>query len=93
MFRLFLLAIIVYFSLRLVRRIVAAVAPRPNDTRPRQDYSSSQTKAGPAAVIDEMRRCPVCGTYNPTRLAYRKKELYFCNERCHEDFIRREQAS
>jgi len=86
MLRLFLFAIFVYFLLRMVRRVVAALAPRPSTPRHREPRTSDPVHEGPSGIIDEMKRCPTCGTYNPTRLAYRKKDLYFCNDRCHEDF-------
>ncbi|HKY63684.1 MAG TPA: hypothetical protein VJR29_09715 [bacterium] len=90
MFRLFLLALVIYFLLRLVRRVVASLASGASSPRPRPKPSTGPAGSG---VIDEMKRCPTCGTYNPTRLAYRKKDLYFCNDRCHEDFNDGKKAS
>lgn len=93
MLRLIFLALVVYFLLRLVRRVVSALASGASAPRSREKYSAPQSPAGSGGVIDEMKRCPTCGTYNPTRLAYRKKDLYFCNDRCHEDFNDGKQAS
>lgn len=90
MLRLFFLAIVIYLLLRLVRRVVSSLAS--GASAPRPTSSAPQGPAG-SGVIDEMKRCPTCGTYNPTRLAYRKKDLYFCNDRCHEDFNDGKKAS
>lgn len=97
MFRLFFLALMIYLVLRLVRRVVSMIAPGATQARSRtQAPPPSNGPMGPvgsSGVIDEMKRCPTCGTYNPTRLAYRKKDLYFCNARCHEDFNEGKPAS
>jgi hypothetical protein len=88
MVRLFLLALIIYVLLRVLRRVVSLLAPKTSSAR-----SGSSSPSGSGGVIDEMKRCPTCGTYNPTRLAYRKKDLYFCSQRCHEDFNHGKQSS
>ncbi len=93
MLRFVLLVIAVYLALRLLRRILLRPRnPGPFRSRqaaPRHDPSPS----GPPKVIDEMKPCPACGTFNPTRLAYEKKGLYFCEKRCHEAYIRGEKQS
>lgn len=96
MFRLFFLALVIYLLLRLLRRVVSALAPGASAPRSRPRSEPSPGPSGPmgsSGVIDEMKRCPTCGTYNPTRLGYRKKDLYFCNARCHEDFNEGKPAS
>lgn len=37
---------------------------------------------GGKKVIDQMKACPQCGTYNPSRQAYAYKGLYFCDRQC-----------
>jgi len=39
-------------------------------------------------VIDEMKACAHCGTYQPARSAFQKNGLYFCNRECHEAYRR-----
>jgi len=55
-----------------------------------QGLGSRSRPQGNSRVIDEMKACPQCGTYNPTRSALAKKGLYFCNKRCHEAYEKRE---
>lgn len=93
MLRFVLLVIAVYLALRLLRRIL--LRPRnPGAFRPRQAPTRpGPSPSGPPKVIDEMKPCPACGTFNPTRLAYEKKGLYFCEKRCHEAYIRGEKQA
>ena len=90
MLRFLFLVLLVYYLLRWLRGLLPKPRLRPrqgpqNPPGPMGRPPSSQPK-----VIDEMKPCPACGTFNPTRLAYEKKGLYFCDQRCHEAFIRGE---
>lgn len=52
-------------------------------------YGTSRGTSAPpktGKVIDEMKACPNCGTYNPSQLAYVQKDLYFCNRECHASY-------
>lgn len=51
-------------------------AHQPNTQRPQN----------PEKIIDEMKACPQCGTYNLSQIALVKKGLYFCNRECHEAY-------
>lgn len=35
-------------------------------------------------IVDEMKRCPSCGTFNPKSHAVKFQGEYFCNEECRE---------
>ncbi|MFO1463508.1 MAG: hypothetical protein U1F66_06995 [bacterium] len=85
MLRLLILALFVYFVLRLIRRLLLRPASK---ARGGWQAPSGGPARPPPKVIDEMKPCPACGTFNPTRLAYEKKGLYFCDQRCHEAYIR-----
>ncbi len=77
MFRLILLAGIVYLLLKWLRRSAPPKEKEP--TFQRQD-----------PAVEEMMRDPVCGTYVPASqavtLKQEKETLYFCSEECREKF-------
>lgn len=77
MFRLIILAAIVYLLLKWLRR---SAPPQ------RQAPGGGQTR-----TIEEMMQDPVCGTYVPISQAVtlkREKEiLYFCSEACRDKFL------
>ena len=93
MLRLLLFLILLYLLLRLLRRppIQGKASSRSRPKEPPR--AQPRPPGGAPKVVDEMKPCPQCGTYNPTRLAYVKNELYFCDQRCHEAFVRRESRS
>jgi YHS domain-containing protein len=77
MFRLILLAGIIYLLFKWLRKSAPpAPKPRPFD---RQDQA-----------VEEMVQDPVCGTYVPAGqavpLAGEKETLYFCSEECREKY-------
>ena len=78
MFRLILLAGIVYLLLKWLRRS-APSAPKPG-----RDFNKSGGR------IEEMMRDPVCGTYVPASqavtLELEKETLYFCSAGCRDKF-------
>ena len=93
MIRFVLLVVFVYLLLRMLTRMFSK-APKSGGFRaqkppPRRD----RPPPGPPRIVDEMKPCPSCGTFNPTRLAYEKKGLYFCDQRCHEAYIRGEKPA
>jgi hypothetical protein len=57
---------------------------------PKKSSPSARNKSRPAPakkpVIDEMKACAQCGTYQPARSAFQKNGLYFCNYECHEAY-------
>ena len=44
----------------------------------------SQSPPSQSLVVDEMKRCPSCGTFNPKSHALLFHGEYFCNEECKE---------
>ena len=47
------------------------VYPPPDSNPPSQNL-----------IVDEMKRCPACGTFNPKSHAVESHGEYFCNEEC-----------
>lgn len=92
MIRFLILVAIIYLLLRLVSRFFSKAKQGPK-FRARSVPRAAGSGSGPTKVIDEMKACPQCGTFNPTRLAYEKKGLYFCEARCHEAYIRGEKQA
>ncbi len=88
MLDLILVAVFVYIVLRMIRRLLIGRGPAPSSAPPPPRNDAQRAPPPPPRVVDEMKPCPTCGTFNPTRLAYEKKGLYFCDERCHEAYIR-----
>ena len=92
MLRFLIFVAIIYLLLRLLGRLFSKAKHGPK-FRPRTAPRAAGPGSGSAKVIDEMKACPHCGTFNPTRLAYEKKVLYFCEARCHEAYIRGEKQA
>jgi len=91
LFRLIFFFILIVLVVRLVMRLFSGAFKSFKGTlfpRPGSDPSSSN----PVNVIDEMRPCATCGTYAPSRHAYQKNGLYFCNRECHEIYLTRQKA-
>jgi len=88
MLDLILVALFVYIVLRMIRRLLVGPGPQRRPPPPPPSANGERRPPPPPRVVDEMKPCPACGTFNPTRLAYEKKGLYFCDERCHEAYIR-----
>jgi len=91
LFRLLFFLILIYLAIRFVLRIFSGPlrAFRAGmSTGPR----GAPKPADPSKVIDEMRPCAACGTYAPSRHAYQKNGLYFCNRECHEIYLTRQKA-
>ncbi len=92
MIRLLLLLIIFFLVIRVLFRIFSGPwkAFKKGVFAGGGNLEGGDPRAGP--VVDEMRACAQCGTYTPSRNAYRKKTLYFCNKQCHEAFVKRERV-
>ncbi|HCU25271.1 MAG TPA: hypothetical protein DF383_09650 [Deltaproteobacteria bacterium] len=94
MFRFILYAFLLYLLFRLLRRLTqrGGASSRSKTWSSQRVPPRHSTPRRPPQVIDEMKPCPACGTFNPTRLAFPQKNLYFCNRRCHEAYLKREQT-
>ncbi len=60
---------------------------RPKNSRfrstPPPPFSKVRPEKKPEEkIVDEMKRCPVCGTYNPKTFARVHRGEYFCDESC-----------
>jgi hypothetical protein len=90
MLRLILLIVIVYY---LTRYLVDFVRRHSRST-PKMNFRKGPRPSpqGPPnlRVVDEMKPCAQCGTYIPFRQAFQKNELYFCDQQCHEAFIKKD---
>ncbi len=94
MLRIILLIVLLYILYRLIfvtsgglKKLLKNFFSTPE----KHPYSPGTKIPDRERVIDEMKSCPQCGTYNPARTAFRSKELYglyFCNERCHEAYLK-----
>ncbi len=57
-------------------------------THARKDFGFKKRKTykdTPSAqnlIVDEMKKCPACGTFNPLSHALRDGKDFFCNEEC-----------
>ena len=79
--------IIFLILLYLVYRIWVWLRRLPNKLFGAQ-ATQGRSARGPGRVLDEMKPCPQCGTYNPTQMAAQYKGLYFCDQRCHEAYLK-----
>jgi len=82
MFRLILLAGIIYILLKWLRRSVSP-APKPRSYEP-----------PPGQKVEEMVQDPVCGTWVPVGQAIslpgEKEPRYFCSNECREKFLQKQ---
>ncbi len=57
-------------------------APKQKKTQQRSSRRRPPPVYGAPMVVEEMKRCPTCGTFNPKSLALLDKEQYFCSIEC-----------
>lgn len=81
-FQIILVVILVYYIYRLYskRKIASAKKKRPRPFyhhAPPYSENKSQSR-----VIEEMKRCPSCGTFNPKSYALFYEEEFFCGLEC-----------
>jgi YHS domain-containing protein len=86
LFRTFLVMLLVLFLIRAVWRLLAGVVQGASGTA---GGSQSNRPASPPAV--KMVRDPVCGTYvvpgKALELARGRETLYFCSEKCRDQYF------
>lgn len=80
MFEIILIAILLYY---LYKRFTKKSAPKMKGKRPQGYYASTPPGPRPSdRVIEEMKRCPACGTFNPKSYALMFEGEYFCSMEC-----------
>ncbi|MBF0491838.1 MAG: hypothetical protein HQM15_03570 [Deltaproteobacteria bacterium] len=77
--------LIFIFCLYVLFKMFRGNSGNKGPVKPRQGFRNSY--AGPSAkqeapLIDEMKKCPTCGTFNPTAIALRRGSEFFCDEKC-----------
>lgn len=74
----FLLALAaIYFIYWLVTKDSKSKAKAKQRKRPPPSSASSSHM-----ILDEMKRCPTCDTFNPKSYAYFLKGAYYCDAQC-----------
>ncbi len=76
-----------FFSYLILRSLIPKRAPpKKRDRNPNQESYSNSQRASPSErqmiVIDEMKKCPTCGTFNPKSHALEYKGKYYCDVKC-----------
>lgn len=80
MFEVILVGFFIYYIYRLYsRRKIQNTSHKK--TRPFQTDSSPKPNSQ-SRVIEEMKRCPACGTFNPKSYALYFEGEYFCSMDC-----------
>lgn len=86
MFEVILFAIIIYY---IYRSYSKRKSPNVKKKRPRPVYYYGSPQRPPPPqdipqnrVIEEMKRCPACGTFNPKSYTLYYEGEYFCSMEC-----------
>ncbi len=84
MFQVILVGLIAYYFYRLYskRKVASAKKKRPRSfyhQAPVPPYPENQAQS---RVIEEMKRCPSCGTFNPKSYTLYYEGEYFCSMEC-----------
>lgn len=66
-----------YYFLKFFYRFI-----KLSQKKPGKKNNPFQNQASQGMIMEEMKKCPSCGTFNPKSIALIKNENFFCNEKC-----------
>ncbi len=83
--RILFFILFVYILIKLFRGMTVFKNVKKASDQFKKAYSNpygNPTARQESPLIDEMKKCPTCGTFNPMSIALRRGSEYFCDTQC-----------